>query len=296
LIVWLAVRDDEKRCVPVSSKKGAKTMMNNKRLIWVIFGLALLLVSMKPFKIINAGQVGIVYRFGKIVGQIDEGFNFIWPWEFVSSADVRVQRKVLDKVASFSSESQDVFVNVSLNYQVSPQTIQNLYRTVGADYYHILIEPRLAQNFKDETVKFKSVDIAPNRERIRQSVRARLEKELAPYSIHIVDLLLDNVDFNPEFKKSIENKQIATQQALEEGQRIEASKAKAQQNIEQQRGVGAAALARAEQEALANKKLSESLTPLLVQREMVQKLGDKIQIMVVPQGQGLLFQVPGLTK
>jgi len=247
----------------------------------------------KPFVIINAGNVGILYRFGKIVGQVDEGFNFIAPWIFVSHANIKVQRQVLEKLDSFSSESQDVFVRASLNFQVSPQGVQNLYRTVGPDYYHVLIEPRVSQNFKDETVRYKSVDIAPNREQIRQAVRLRLEKELAPYSIHIVDLLLDNVDFNKEFKASIEAKQIATQRALEQKQLIEVSKAQAQQTIEQERGVGDAALARAEKESLANQKIAASLTPLLVQNRMIERLSDKVQVIFVPQGQNFLLQLPG---
>jgi len=268
----------------------------DKKLKWTticIVAVIFFLVT-KPFVLIRAGNVGILYRFGKIVGQVDEGFNFIAPWIFVSHANIKVQRQVLDKLDSFSSESQDVFVKASLNFQVSPQAIQNLYRTVGPDYYHVLIEPRVSQNFKDETVRYKSVDIAPNREQIRQAVRQRLEKELAPYSIHIVDLLLDNVDFNKEFKASIENKQIATQKALEQKQLIEVSKAKAQQNIEIERGQGDAALARAEKESLANQKIAASLTPLLVQNRMIEKLSDKIQVMLVPQGQNFLMQLPQL--
>ena len=260
-----------------------------------VIALVLFLIT-KPFTIVRAGNVGILYRFGKIVGQVDEGFNFIAPWIFVSHANIKVQRQVLEKLDSFSSESQDVFVKASLNFQVSPQAIQNLYRTVGPDYYHVLIEPRVSQNFKDETVRYKSVDIAPNREQIRQAVRLRLEKELAPYSIHIVDLLLDNVDFNKEFKASIEAKQIATQKALEQQQLIQVAKAVAQQAIERERGIGDAALARAEKESLANQKIAGSLTPLLVQNRMIEKLSDKIQLMLVPQGQNFLMELPQLKK
>jgi len=269
--------------------------MNRERK-WAIIIAAVLIffLVIKPFVIVTAGYVGILYRFGKIVGQVDEGFNFIAPWIFVSHANIKVQRQVLEKLDSFSSESQDVFVRASLNFQVSPQAIQNLYRTVGPDYYHVLIEPRVSQNFKDETVRYKSVDIAPNREQIRQAVRIRLEKELAPYSIHIVDLLLDNVDFNKEFKASIEAKQIATQKALEQKQLIEVAKAQAQQTIEQERGVGDAALARAEKESLANQKIAVSLTPLLVQNRMIERLSDKVSIMLVPQGQNFLLQLPEL--
>ena len=258
----------------------------------VVIVLLLLLIITKPFVIVRAGEVGVIYSFGSIFGQVEEGFHLIAPWHFVTHTNIRVQRAVLDRLQSFSQETQDVFVRASLNFQVSPKAVQNLFRTVGPDYYNVLIEPRVAQNFKDETVKYRSVDIAPNRENIRQAVRAKLEKELSPYSIHIVDLLLDNVDFSQEFKRSIENKQIATQKALEEEQLVAAERFKAQQRVEAEKGEGEAKLARAEKEALANQKLAASLTPLLVQQSMIDKLSAKIQLMVVPQGQNFLMQLP----
>lgn len=267
---------------------GSKTLLK----LAVVGGLLLLLIFAKPFVIVRAGTVGVIYSFGSIVGQVDEGFHLIWPWWFVTHTDIKVQRAVLSKLQSFSSETQDVFVKASLNYQVSPKAVQTLFRTVGPDYFHVLIEPRVAQNFKDETVKFKSVDIAPNREVIRQAVRQRLEKELSPYSIHIVDLLLDDVDFSPAFKQSIENKQIATQKALEQEQLVSAARFAAQQRVETEKGEGEAKLARAEKEALANQKLSASLTPLLVQHEMVSRLSEKIQLMVIPQGANMIMQLP----
>jgi regulator of protease activity HflC (stomatin/prohibitin superfamily) len=258
----------------------------------VVIVLLLLLIITKPFVIVRAGEVGVIYSFGSIIGQVEEGFHLIAPWQFVTHTNIRVQRAVLDRLQSFSQETQDVFVRASLNFQVSPKAVQNLFRTVGPDYYNVLIEPRVAQNFKDETVKYRSVDIAPNRENIRQAVRAKLEKELSPYSIHIVDLLLDNVDFSQEFKRSIENKQIATQKALEEEQLVAPERFKAQQRVEAEKGEGEAKLARAEKEALANQKLAASLTPLLVQQSMIDKLSAKIQLMVVPQGQNFLMQLP----
>src|SRR6266850_4055699 len=222
-------------------------------------------------------------------GQIGEGLQFVAPWRNVQLANIQVQRRVFDKLNAFSEESQDVFVRASLNVRVSPQTIQQLYRTVGPNFFNVLVESRVIQNFKDETVKYKSVEIAPNRENIRKAVRERLEKELSPFSIEVVDLLLDNIDFNPEFKKAIEDKQIATQRALEEQQKIEGEKHKAQQAIERAKGEGSAILFRAEKEAEANKKLAASLTPELVRYAMVQKLSDKIQVMMLPSGQNFIL-------
>ena len=189
---------------------------------------------------VPAGHIGVVYEFGAIKGQIAEGLQFVAPWRDVMLANIQVQRRVFDKLNAFSEESQDVFVRASLNVRVSPDTIQQLYRTVGPNFFNVLVESRVIQNFKDETVKYKSVEIAPNRENIRKAVRERLEKELSPFSIEVVDLLLDNIDFNPEFKKAIEDKQIATQRALEEQQKIEGERHKAQQAIERAKGEGSA--------------------------------------------------------
>jgi regulator of protease activity HflC (stomatin/prohibitin superfamily) len=238
---------------------------------------------------VPAGHIGVVYEFGGIKGQIAEGLQFVAPWRDVLLANIQVQRRVFDKLNAFSEESQDVFVRASLNVRVSPQTIQQLYRTVGPNFFNVLVESRVIQNFKDETVKYKSVEIAPNRENIRKAVRERLEKELSPFSIEVVDLLLDNIDFNPEFKKAIEDKQIATQRALEEQQKIEGEKHKAQQAIERAKGEGSAILFRAEKEAEANRKLAASLTPELVRYAMVQKLSDKIQVMMLPSGQNFIL-------
>ncbi len=94
---------------------------NNLIRLLVVVGVFLLLAVAKPFVIVRAGTVGVVYSFGSIVGQVDEGFHLIWPWWFITHTDIKVQRAVLDKLPSFSAETQDVFVRASLNYQVSPE-------------------------------------------------------------------------------------------------------------------------------------------------------------------------------
>jgi prohibitin 2 len=255
-------------------------------LVLALLALSTLFASVHQ---VPAGHIGVVYEFGGIKGQIGEGLQFVAPWRDVLLANIQVQRRVFDKLNAFSEESQDVFVRASLNVRVSPQTIQQLYRTVGPNFFNVLVESRVIQNFKDETVKYKSVEIAPNRENIRKAVRERLERELSPFSIEVVDLLLDNIDFNPEFKKAIEDKQIATQRALEEQQKIEGEKHKAQQAIERAKGEGSAILFRAEKEAEANRKLAASLTPDLVRYAMVQKLSDKIQVIMLPSGQNFIL-------
>ena len=119
----------------IQARMKGMTMDSRKLLrIVVVVGFLLLLVLAKPFVIVRAGTVGVVYSFGSIVGQVDEGFHLVWPWWFITHTDIKVQRAVLDKLPSFSAETQDVFVRASLNYQVygSTSTSPRSTRCTGA--------------------------------------------------------------------------------------------------------------------------------------------------------------------
>ncbi|MEO6043286.1 MAG: prohibitin family protein [Tepidiformaceae bacterium] len=253
-------------------------------ILWV--GLTTLAASLKT---VEAGNVMVVYQFGEIVGQKSEGLQFILPWQTTKTQSVQVQRFKFENVSGFSQETQDVYITATINYSVSPGAVQNLYRTVGENWFDRLIEPRLVNFLKEETVKYPGVEIAPNREKIRQIVRDKLTAELAPFSITVTDLLLDNIDFSNDFKKSIEGKQIATQDALRAQEKVKQSQFEAQQQIETAKGDAESTKVRAEGQAAANKALAASLTPEVIQFQAIQKLGDKIQIALIPSGQGVII-------
>ena len=113
-----------------------------------------------------------------------------------------------------SEETQPVYAVVTLNYRVSDQAIQELYTEVGAGFFAKVVAPRVFQVFKNETVKFKSVSVAPNREQIRKEVQEELDRQLDQFSIDVVDFLINDLEFPKEFTEAIERKQVATQDAL----------------------------------------------------------------------------------
>lgn len=266
--------------------RGTALMAGGLALLVVWAGVHTALASIKP---IEAGHVGVVYQFGEIVGQKPEGLQFIAPWQELRTANVRVQSHRFENITGFSEETQDVFVVATVNYSISPSAVQQLYRTVGPNWFDVLIEPRVNNFFKEETVKYQTVDVGPNREVIRSAVRDRLRSELQQYSIDINDLLIDNIDFRPEFKDAIEQKQIATQDALREQERVAQAEFEAQQAIARAQGEAGAILARAEGQAEANRLLAESLTPEVIQFQALQQLGDNIQIALIPSGQGIIL-------
>lgn len=228
----------------------------------------------RMFHEIPAGHVGVVYQFGGISGQVADGFQTTWPWQSIEEASIQIQRATYQLGqgnAAFSQESQDVFATATINYEVLPRDIQNLYRNVGPSYENVLIEQRVFQTVKEETVKFKAVDVAPNREVIRRRVRDRLSQQLEPYSIRVVDFQLGNLDFDPEFKVAVRNKVIAKQKAQQALNEVQQAEYEAQK-----------VLATANGQARANLRLSQSLTPALIRYTLVQKLSPNITAIAIP--------------
>ena len=188
----------------------------------VVFVLASIgLTLFRSYHPIPAGEVGVVSEFGKIVGQVGEGPQFIAPWRDLRRVNIKVQRaefsdkaEGLGSVAAASLETQNVFFNVTLNWQVSPEAVQGLMRNVGVDFFNTLVPTRVRQFFKAEVVKFTAVDATRLREQIRTNVAADLAADLQQFSISVVSLQIDDISYEAAFEQSIEAKQVATQDAL----------------------------------------------------------------------------------
>jgi regulator of protease activity HflC (stomatin/prohibitin superfamily) len=248
--------------------------------------------AFRSFHSVEAGHVLVVRQFGEIVGQRGDGFQTIAPWQTAEEVSTQVESQrfqmddrgpgVEDAITSgpaISEETQPVYAVVTLNYRVSDQAVQALYEDVGSTFFTKVVAPRVFQVFKNETVKFKSVAVAPNREQIRGAVQAELDRQLSGFSIDVVDFLINDLDFPQEFTAAIERKQVATQDALAARQKVEQSKAEAQQEVERARG-----------QAQAQRLRANALTDRNLQFEALQILKEAPpQIVFLPSGQGNLL-------
>lgn len=254
----------------------------------VAIGLWVLLSAALSIHQVSNGHVGLVYTFGRITGQTTDGLVFTAPWQDVKSANIQTQTVVFDQIAAGSEDTQDVFVRASVSYSVAPKDIQQLYRTVGPDYYEKLVRGRVEQYFKDEVVKYDAIDATKQRVAISSAVRDRLATELAPYSIAITALVTENISYSDAFNSAIEAKQVQTQKTLEEIERTKQIDEQQKQKVSAATGDAEAVRVNAAGQADANRLLSASITPELIQFQAVQKLSDKITIALVPSGAGLL--------
>jgi regulator of protease activity HflC (stomatin/prohibitin superfamily) len=257
--------------------------------------------AFRAFHSVDAGHVLVVRQFGEIVGQRGDGFQTIAPWQTAEEVSTQVESQqfqmddrggvatregAIRSGPAVSEETQPVYAVVTLNYRVSDQAIQRLYTDVGSAFFGKVVAPRVFQVFKNETVKFRSVAVAPNREEIRREVQEELDRQLEDFSVDVVDFLINDLEFPKEFTAAIERKQVATQDALAAQQKVAQSKAEAQQEIERARG-----------QAQAQRLRANSLTTKNLQFEALQIFKENPpQIVFLPAGQGNLLDPSSLLR
>lgn len=110
---------------------------------------------------------------------------------------------------------------------------------------------RVIDSIKTHTAKFKVAEILTNREKIKSNVEEELTKEFAGQWITLEWVSLTNFDFNPEFKKSIEEKQIAEQLKEKESYELDRVAIQAQQKVKQAEAEAEAKIKKAEWEKKA---------------------------------------------
>lgn len=253
--------------------------------IVVAYAIFTLLLSVNT---IEAGHIGLVRTFGEYTGQQSPGLNFKAPYQSVDEVNGRVQKASVsmtggDHGSAVSKETQPVYAQITVNYQIELNEARELYSNVGENYYHAIIEPRVQQAFKAITVKYATADIAPHREEIRDQAKTILERQLHPFGITVNDLLIKNLNFSKAFIHAIEEKQVAGQKALAAEARVATSKAKAQQRI---------ATAEGKARATQIEGSAIKLNPQILELRRIEKLNPNVQVIYLPSDTNMLLNAP----
>lgn len=231
------------------------------------------------FARINAGYVGIVTHFGKIEDRVlPAGFHLTGYFEKVHPVNIRTQIDRQQLVA-FSSDIQQVTLAVAINYNITPDIANTLWRTVGSNYKDTLMTPRLNEDVKAVVSNYTAESLIANREKLSGEVLELLQHDLAAYGITVSTISIENIDFTDSFEAAVEAKQVATQEAqkaktLQDQQTMEARQdaerkkiaAEASAEVVRQRADAEAYETRvkAEAQAEANKMVAETVTDSLI--------------------------------
>ncbi len=282
------------------SANGTK-LTPKKIAILVSVGVAVILLALLAFSCfasVPTGHTGIITTFGKVEDQtLEAGMHFKLPWQKVINMDNRNQKSTLT-LTCFSSDIQEVDVVYTINYQIEKKNAQNIYKSIGTDYFNTVMTPRINEAVKKMVALYDAEALINSREKLSGEIYDALVADLATYNVQVVSASIENIDFTDAFTAAVEAKQVAAQnklkaeieqeqanneakaaaerakinaQAKADAAKIEAeanaevAKTKANADAEVTRIEAEAEKFRKEQEAEANKALAESLSGDLLQ-------------------------------
>lgn len=222
--------------------------------------LALAALGVASVRTVDAGQVGIVTRFGEVNRIVDSGLAIKIPFaEKLTKMDTRVQ-KMETKTSASTKDLQDVDAVVVLNYSIDRESALRIYKDLGKDYSGTIITPALHESFKAGSAQYTAEQLITKRAEAKEQILAVLKDRLDDYGIIVTDLNITNFTFSKEFDAAVEAKMIAQQQVETAKQELEKAKVEAEKKI-----------TTAEAEAEVRKLQQQTLTDLMIKKVWIEK-------------------------
>lgn len=281
------------------------------QLLALVVLLAAVMVS--SVTVVPTGYTGILTTFGRVENRtISSGAHLILPWQEVVKMDNRTQ-KVQISTEAFSSDIQQVNLQLSVNYCIDQETAQELYRTVGIHYYENVMYPRILENTKAVFSRYSAENLIAKRNDLSDMIAESTAADMRRYGITIVSIAIEDIDFTDAFTAAVEAKQVAAQNKLtaetEQAQKTMEEEATAKRaviaaNAEAEKAVIAAnaelevvkvqaeaALYAGEKEAEMNKRISESLTDGLIDYYWIKQWDGKLPTTVLGESGNYMFSL-----
>lgn len=231
---------------------------------------------------ISPGSVGIkVNQFGSDKGVMDatECTGFVWynPIKYdVYEFPTTIQHKEYSGDEAFVVNSKDgaeFHVSPIINYSVRPDKVVGVFKQYKKELPDLeigFIKTAVYDAFRIATNGFTADSLISNRQTYEKVVRELLDKELLGNGFTISQFT-SNLAYPETFKKAIEAKNAMVQQALQAENQVKLSEANAKIQVAKAEGNAKSLIIQAEADARANQLRQQSLTPLLVQQQFIEK-------------------------
>jgi regulator of protease activity HflC (stomatin/prohibitin superfamily) len=254
-----------------------------------IVGFFLLIFLFMSCERIDAGHVGVkvnLYGDNKGVSDVTEvtGMVFYNPithniYEFPTF----IQHKEYTGDNSFivnSKDGSEFHVSPIINYSVQRDKVPSIFAKYRRSLEQIeegFLKTAVFDAFRLATNKYTADELIGNRQQFEVEVRKILEGQLLREGF-VVNQFTSNLLYPETFKKAIEAKNNAVQGALMAENKVKQAEAEAKIKVATAEGNAQAMLTSAKAEAEANRMKQQTLTPMLLQLEWVNKWDGKLPV------------------
>jgi regulator of protease activity HflC (stomatin/prohibitin superfamily) len=215
-----------------------------------------------------------------------------------------------DAVNGRTVDGQEVALDVTVLYNINPAKVNELHTRWQSGYQENFVRPTVRGLVRDVVSGYRAEDIyGTKRTDMEDAMQKRIGERFDQEGLTLTDLLVRDITFSDQFRKAIEDKQIADQEAQQAELRVKQRQNEADQAravaagqrdaaIAAAQGQAQATILNAQAQAEALRLVSEQIAanPALIQYLYVQNLAKNISIALVPSNSPFLFDFNSLTK
>jgi len=224
----------------------------------------------------------------------------------MSIAQMEGQIQGDDSITARTSDGQEVFVDASVIYALDPEQVVDLHIQWQDRYRDDLVRPMARGVIRDAISQYGVEQVySSKRLELTQKITEAMRTQLDKNGLTLVEFILRNITFSPEYAASVEQKQIAEQLAQQARFVVEQRKQEAEQArqvaqgqadsvVINAQGSADARLIQAEAEAKALELLAAAILNKqdLLTYTYINKLSPAIQVMLLPNNSPFLFPLP----
>lgn len=246
--------------------------------------------------IVPPGHRGALYSVAGGVSPSErvEGVSLVLPWlQHVALVDVRTRKFFTDQAYAQTRDLQEVTVVASVNYRIDPDRAAELYQDIGSAYEQTVIAPAVFQRVKEEVGLVRALDFAASRASIAEGIRDKLTVQLAGYGIVVEYVNVEDAVFDSAFITAVKEKVIADEEVEEQRRLVEAEEHKKQQAIRQAEARAETIRLEAEAQAEANRRVAASLTPELLEWQLLVRWNGQLPTTLLGASDGVSILLNG---
>lgn len=169
----------------------------------------------KSFYTVKSGQMAI--KFNAITGLqrrvYTEGLKIAIP--FIERPIIFYTR---NQTHSYSTSTpnkdlQIVKIKATLTYKPNPEKLPEIYTELGLDYDKKVLNNIISEVLRGVIAHYSSQELNNQRDQISREIREGLSQRAAKFNILVDEFALSSINFSDRFKRVIEEKQMAQQNA-----------------------------------------------------------------------------------
>ncbi len=174
---------------------------------------AIIVMAASGTYVVQPGFRGVEVTMGKVSSAFKpEGFGLKSPFiTTIYPISIR-QQTADDKAECFSSDLQQVVVELRVLYRIPEGSVVKLFQQYYGDAFDSLIEPRVQEALKEVAALQSAEQIVKNREQIKASALDIARKKVGAFLV-VEDIVIQNISLTKQLESAIEAKMVQEQEA-----------------------------------------------------------------------------------